>query len=55
MFAATVLTLRFYPADNINLSRGLAGRAVSQQYGNPRLVKSSVAVVGGETLRSRLG
>ena len=27
MFAATVLTLRFYPADNINLSRGLAGRS----------------------------
>jgi hypothetical protein len=47
--------IQFYPADNINLARGLAGRPASRQFANPQVVKSSVAVVGGDTVRTRLG
>jgi hypothetical protein len=47
--------LYFFPSDNINIARGLSGRPVSQQYGNPNVVKSSVAVVGNETVKARLG
>ena len=52
---SVVFQVQFYPADNINLARGLAGRPASRQFGKPNIVKSSVAVVGGDTLRSRLG
>lgn len=50
-----VFQMQFYPSDNINLARGLAGRPASRQFGNPNIVKSSVAVVGGETVKARLG
>lgn len=50
-----VFQIQFYPADNINLARGLSGRPASAQYGRPNIVKSSVAVVGGDTVRTRLG
>jgi hypothetical protein len=49
------LRIHFYPADNINIARGLAGKAVSRQFGSPNIVRSSVAVVGGETIQARLG
>lgn len=52
---SAVFQMQFYPADNINLSRGLAGRPASRQFGNPNIVKSSVAVVGGEAIKARLG
>lgn len=52
---SVVFQIQFYPADNINLSRGLAGRPASRQFGNPQIVKSSVAVIGGETVKARLG
>lgn len=48
----TILTnatvkLYFYPADNINLARGLAGRPVSREYGSPGIVKAqTVKVIG---------
>lgn len=50
-----VLRIHFYPADNINIARGLAGNAVSRQFASPNIVRSSVAVVGGETIQARLG
>jgi len=50
-----VVQFQFYPADNINIARGLAGRSASRQFGSPNVVKSSVAVVGGDTVRTRLG
>lgn len=50
-----VFQMQFYPADNINLARGLAGRPASRQFGNPQIVKSSVAVIGGDTVKARLG
>lgn len=50
-----VVQFQFYPADNINIARGLAGRTVSRQFGNPQVVKSSVAVIGGDTVKARLG
>jgi len=50
-----VVQFQFYPADNINIARGLAGRSASRQFTNPQVVKSSVAVIGGDTVRARLG
>jgi hypothetical protein len=38
--AGTSYTIRVYPSDTINLARGLAGRSVSQEYGNPGIVKA---------------
>lgn len=52
---SVVFRIHFYPADNINIARGLEGRPASAQYGSPNIIKSSVAVVGGETVRARLG
>ena len=40
IYAQTTITLRIYPSDTINLARGLAGRSVSQEYGNPGIVKA---------------
>jgi len=50
-----VVQFQFYPADNINIARGLAGRSASRQFGSPNVVKSSVAVIGGDTVKARLG
>lgn len=36
----TSYTIRVYPSDTINLARGLAGKSVSQDYGNPGIVKA---------------
>lgn len=55
VLASVVFQIQFYPADNINLARGLAGRPASRQFGNPQIVKSSVAVIGGDTVKARLG
>lgn len=52
---SVVFQIQWYPADNINLARGLSGRPASRQFGKPNIVKSSVAVVGGDTIRTRLG
>jgi hypothetical protein len=53
--ASSVFRVHFYPQDNINIARGLEGRNPSAQFGNPRIVRSSVAVIGGEQVASRLG
>lgn len=55
VLASSVFQIQFYPSDNINLARGLAGRPASRQFGNPNIVKSSVAVIGGDTVQARLG
>lgn len=55
ILASAVLTVMFYPSDNINIGRGLQGKPVSAQFGNPNVVKSSVAVIGGDTVKARLG
>ncbi len=44
---STVFRIHFYPADNINLARGLAGRPVSRQFSNPNVVKPQTVVVKG--------
>ena len=47
ILANATLKLYFYPADNINLARGLAGRPVSREFGSPGIVKAqSVKVIG---------
>ena len=47
VLANATVKLYFYPSDNINIARGLAGRAVSRQYGNPGVVRTqSVALRG---------
>jgi hypothetical protein len=47
VLANATVKLYFYPSDNINLARGLAGRAVSRQYGNPGVVRTqSIALRG---------
>jgi hypothetical protein len=53
--ANAVITFQFYPADNINLARGLSGRPASRQFTKPNIVKDSVAVIGGDAVRARLG
>jgi hypothetical protein len=52
---SVVFQMQFYPADNINLARGLGGRPASRQFGNPKIVKDSVAVIGGDVVKARLG
>jgi hypothetical protein len=52
---SAVFQMQFYPADNINLARGLAGNPASRQFGNPKIIKDSVAVIGGDVVRARLG
>ena len=44
ILANATVKLYFFPADNINLSRALAGQAVSRQFGNPN-------VINGQTIR----
>lgn len=53
--ASIQFRIHFYPQDNINIARGLEGRNPSAQFGNPRIVRSSVAVLGGEQVASRIG
>ena len=40
VLANATVKLYMYPADNINLARGLSGNNVSKQYGNPGIVKA---------------
>ena len=39
MFAATSVQFQFYPADTINIARGLSGAPVSKQFGNPKIIR----------------
>jgi hypothetical protein len=39
IFAASSVQFQFYPADTINIARGLAGNPVSKQYGSPRIIR----------------
>jgi hypothetical protein len=39
IFPATSVQFQFYPADTINIARGLAGNPVSRQYGSPRIIR----------------
>ncbi len=47
VLASATVRIHFYPADNINLARGLAGRPVSRQFANPKVVKDQTVVVKG--------
>lgn len=40
-----VFQMYFYPSDNINLARGLAGNPVSRQFSDPKIVKDTTNVV----------
>jgi hypothetical protein len=47
ILASTSVKLYLYPSDNINLARGLAGKAVSRDYASPGIVRSQpVKLVG---------
>lgn len=47
VLANATVKLYFYPADNINLARGLAGRPVSREFASPGIVKAqTVKVIG---------
>jgi hypothetical protein len=46
VLASAVFQVQFYPSDNINLARGLAGKPASQVFKKPNIVKSpNTAVV----------
>lgn len=45
VLASSTVKLYFYPADNINLARGLSGRPVSKQFGNPGIVRNQTVVL----------
>lgn len=48
ILANATVKLYFYPADTINLARGLAGKPVSASYGNPGIIKAQpVKIIGG--------
>jgi hypothetical protein len=40
LLSNAIANIYLYPSDNINLARGLAGRPVSRQFGNPGIVKA---------------
>jgi hypothetical protein len=40
ILANATLTLQFYPSDNINVARGLAGSPVARQFRNPQIIKA---------------
>jgi hypothetical protein len=53
---SVVFQLQFYPADNINIARGLAGRSASAQFGQPNIIKSNTVVLpDGVAVKNRLG
>jgi len=39
IFASSSVQFQFYPADTINIARGLAGNPVSKQYGSPKIIR----------------
>jgi len=39
VYAATSVQFQFYPSDNINVARGLAGDPVSKQFGSPQIIR----------------
>jgi len=45
ILGSAVFQVQFYPADNINLSRGLAGKPASKQFGKPNIIKPTAQVV----------
>lgn len=45
VLASSVFQMQFYPADNINLSRGLAGKPASAQFGSPKIIKPTTTVI----------
>jgi len=47
ILANATVKLYFYPSDNINLARGLAGRPVSEAFGNPGIVKAQTIKLQG--------
>ena len=47
VLANATVKLYFYPSDNINLARGLAGRPVSEAFGNPGIVKAQTIKLQG--------
>jgi hypothetical protein len=44
--ASSSTTLYFYPSENVNISRGLAGNSVNRQFGNPNVVRQDKVVLG---------
>jgi hypothetical protein len=47
VLASTTVKLYLYPSDNINLARGLAGRAVSKDFGSPGIVRAQTVKIAG--------
>lgn len=47
ILASTTVKFYLYPADNINLARGLSGRAVSKDYSSPGIVRSQTVKIAG--------
>jgi hypothetical protein len=39
IFANSSVQFQYYPADTINIARGLAGDPVSRQYGSPKIIR----------------
>ena len=44
--ASSSVTFYFYPSENVNLTRGLAGQSVARGYGNPNVVRQDKVVLG---------
>lgn len=57
-----ILTIRWFPSDNLNPARALGGQAVGRQFGNPGVIRENIQVVPGQAgfagptlMKSRLG
>jgi len=46
LIASGSATFYFYPSENVNLTRGLAGQSVARGYGNPNVVRQDKVVLG---------
>jgi hypothetical protein len=39
VYASSTVQFQFYPADSINIARGLGGKPVSKQFANPQIIR----------------
>lgn len=47
ILASTTVKIYMYPADNINLARGLSGRSVSKDFSSPGIVRAQTVKIQG--------
>lgn len=54
IWAFTTAIFSFYPAGDVNIARGLVGRSVNQDFGNPNLIKNQNVQISPNTVKAAL-